>query len=70
MPINYKNPVLNLIVAIVMVTLFFINPSYFLTGILMIFILGVIWKSNFLRSWTITIGIFLLILAALLIPNL
>ena len=69
MPINYKKPVLNLIVAIVIVTLFFIHPVNFLTGLVILAILGVIWKSPNLRAWAITIGIFLAILALLLLPH-
>ena len=69
MPLNYKNPVLNLIIAIVLITLFFIHPVNFLTVLVVLAILGIIWKSIFLRSWAITIGLFLAILAILLLPH-
>ena len=69
MPVNYKNPVLNLIIAIIMIALFFIYPVNFLTGIVVFAVLGIIWRSIFLRSWAITIGLFLAILVVLLLPH-
>lgn len=68
MPVNYKKPVLNLIVGIVLVTLFLIHPVYFVTVIGVYAILGIIWKSPNLSAWAITIAIFLGILAILLLP--
>lgn len=69
MPINFKNPVLNLVIGIVLITLFFIHPVNFLTVLVVLAILGIIWKSIFLRSWVITIGLFLAILVILLLPH-
>ncbi|WP_050182266.1 hypothetical protein [Domibacillus robiginosus] len=69
MPVNYKNPVLNLIVAIVLILLFFYSPVYFLVGIFAITVLAIVSKSINLQAWLITIGLSLGILILLLLPH-
>ncbi|WNS78842.1 hypothetical protein RRU94_02535 [Domibacillus sp. DTU_2020_1001157_1_SI_ALB_TIR_016] len=69
MPVNYKKPILNLIVAIMLILLLFYSPVYFIGGVFVITVLAIVSKSINLTAWLITISLFLAILVLLLLPH-